>query len=87
MGLECTLLLKFWNIPKNAMYYNVKFLQLKYWDFDMFSPIFVGHPQGGPTSIYIKNSTLLCSQELSTDLYAEPTESISYPQTYFCETV
>ena len=79
MGLECSLLLKF----RNALYYNIKFLQLKYWGSDMFSPFVVGHRQGVHTSIYIKKSTLLCSQELSTGPYAEPTESTSHPHNIF----
>ena len=83
MGLECTLLLKFTNIPTNALYYNVVFLQLKYWDSDMFSPFLVGQPQGVHISICIKKSTLLCSQELSTGLYAEPTESRWQPHNIF----
>ena len=45
----------------------------------MFSPFLVGHPQGVHISIYIKKSKLLCSQELSTGPYAEPTEFSSHP--------
>ena len=54
MGLECTLLLKFRNIPTNALYYNMKFLQLEYWDSDMLSPFLVDHPQVVHINIYIK---------------------------------
>ena len=83
MGLECTLQLTFRNIPTNSLYYNIKFLQLNYWDSDMFSPFLMGYPQGACISIYIKKHTLLCSQELSTGPYAEPTESSSHPHNVF----
>ena len=52
-------------------------------DSDMFSPFLVCYPQGVHISIHIKTSTLLCSQELSTNPYAEPTESSSHPHNIF----
>ena len=52
-------------------------------DSDMFSLFLVCHPQGGHINIYIKTSTLLCSQELSTNPCAEPTESSSHPHNIF----
>jgi len=37
----------------NALHYNIKFLQLKLWNSDMFRPC-VGHPQGVDINICIK---------------------------------
>ena len=47
-------ILKFRNIPTNALYYNLKLLHLKNWDSDMFRPFLLGYPQGMHISIYIK---------------------------------
>lgn len=37
--------LKFKNLTKNALSYNIKFLQLKHWNADMLRPFLVGHRQ------------------------------------------
>jgi len=37
-------LLKFNNITTNALYYNIKSLQLDHWDPDIFRLFGVGHP-------------------------------------------
>ena len=43
----------FKKMPTNALYYSIKFLQLKHWNSDMFRPV-VGHRQGVYISICMK---------------------------------
>ena len=56
-------LLKLKKIPTDAVYYNIKFLQLKYQKFHIFQA-FVGNPQRVDINICIKHRLISMQNEL-----------------------